>query len=42
MTCAAQVSDPVINVQRYDWKGQTVLYFTMDCCDMYNPVYDEA
>ncbi len=41
MPCLAQVTDPVLAVNEYEWNGATYYYFTMDCCDQFNQVYDD-
>ena len=40
--CATQVTDPILTVTEYDWNGETVYYFGMNCCDQFNPVYDQT
>lgn len=33
--------NPAAEVYEYEYKGKTVYYFTSDCCDQFNVVYDE-
>lgn len=34
------VTNPPTEVYSYQYQGKTVYYFTSDCCDLYNKVYD--
>ncbi len=34
--------NPPVQIDEYQYKGQTVYLFTADCCDQFNTVYDSA
>ncbi len=42
MPCAAQVTDPVLQVDSYTFNGEDVYLYSMDCCDMFNPVHRQS
>jgi|TARA_B100001964_G_scaffold237539_1_gene301254 hypothetical protein len=40
--CPGVVTKRALEVNAYDWKGETVYKFHMDCCDSPNPVFDTS